>query len=125
MTSPQGIPVSAPDVSPPEQALANALLGSNSAELFLAGSGNRGLPHKLTGREANALARYLLTVGVRVESPPPASPNDAALLDAYVAGCNAEIAIQDAEMSPENIRAAVAAAMRKALGSSPEPEGNR
>jgi hypothetical protein len=60
--------------------LAEALLSSNSAELFLAGSGNRGLPHKLTGREANALARYLVSIGVEVGSGAGSAPSEARVL---------------------------------------------
>ena len=51
-----------------------------------------------------------------VGGPPPSEPSDEALLNAFVAGCNAENELNEAELSPENVRRGVAAAMRKALG---------
>jgi len=50
------------------------------------------------------------------DSLPGAAPTDAQLLDAYVAGCNAEsVLTHDAELSPPNVRKGIAAAMRFAL----------
>jgi hypothetical protein len=52
---------------------------------------------------------------------PPLAPaeapelDDEALLAAFVAGCNAENELNDAELSPANVRKGVAAAMRAAL----------
>lgn len=46
-------------------------------------------------------------------------PSDEQLTDAYVAGCNAESELTDAELSPQNVRKGVAAAMRAALRGAP------
>lgn len=49
-----------------------------------------------------------------------AALTDAQLVDAFVAGCNAENELNAHEMSPENVRRGVAAAMRGALGAALE-----
>lgn len=52
---------------------------------------------------------------VRPEVTAFRAPTDAELLEAFVAGCNAENELNEAELSPENVRKGVAAAMRGAL----------
>ena len=56
---------------------------------------------------------------VRASAPTPRPASDDQLLEAFVAGCNAENELNDAELSPANVRKGVAAAMRAALGSAP------
>lgn len=51
----------------------------------------------------------------------PEPLSDEQLIDAYVAGCNAENALTNAEMSPQNVNRGVAAAIRAALGGGTRP----
>jgi len=70
---------------------------------------------RLAMEQLELILRVLPESGERFTYP-ETGVSDAQLLEMFVAGCNAENELNDADLSPQNVRAGVAAAMRKALG---------
>lgn len=73
------------------------------------------LPTPLDGRGIVGALQDLQAVGRGVRDPSPPEPSDEQLLAAFIAGCNAENELNEAELSPQNVRKGVAAAIRAAL----------